>query len=117
MKREIKIDTGYKLLRGLLVMASLGSCNSASDKETAQAKDSTMSCSSNMPSRFAASTDTSLAIVQGKISNNGMIYIKGGEFLMGASDDEGRQDEYPQHKVKVDGFWMDGFLGWIFGFR
>jgi formylglycine-generating enzyme required for sulfatase activity len=27
--------------------------------------------------------------------------------MMGASDDEGRPDEYPQHKVKLDGFWMD----------
>ena len=26
---------------------------------------------------------------------------------MGASDDEGRPDEYPQHEVTVDGFWMD----------
>lgn len=26
---------------------------------------------------------------------------------MGASDTEGRPDEYPQHQVKVSGFWMD----------
>lgn len=26
---------------------------------------------------------------------------------MGASDKEGRPDEYPQHQVKVSGFWMD----------
>lgn len=26
---------------------------------------------------------------------------------MAASDKEGRQDEYPQHKVKVSGFWVD----------
>lgn len=26
---------------------------------------------------------------------------------MGATDNEGRPDEYPQHPVKVDGFWMD----------
>jgi formylglycine-generating enzyme required for sulfatase activity len=36
-----------------------------------------------------------------------MIKIPGGEFMMGASDKEGREDEYPQHPVKVNGFWMD----------
>ncbi len=37
-----------------------------------------------------------------------MVPIKGGEFLMGSPDDEeGRNsDEGPQHKVKVDPFWM-----------
>lgn len=27
--------------------------------------------------------------------------------MMGAADGEGRPDEYPQHKVKLDGFWID----------
>ena len=36
-----------------------------------------------------------------------MIWIEGGDFSMGALDQEGRPDEYPDHKVKVDGFWMD----------
>ncbi len=36
-----------------------------------------------------------------------MKWIAGGEFLLGASDEEGRPDEYPQHRVKIDGFWMD----------
>jgi len=40
-------------------------------------------------------------------SHEAMVWIPGGEYAMGASDKKGRQDEYPQHKVKVDGFWMD----------
>jgi formylglycine-generating enzyme required for sulfatase activity len=36
-----------------------------------------------------------------------MIRITGGEFLMGASDNEGRADEYPRHKVRVKDFWID----------
>ncbi|RYZ47930.1 MAG: formylglycine-generating enzyme family protein, partial [Chitinophagaceae bacterium] len=36
-----------------------------------------------------------------------MKWIPGGETLMGAADSEGRPDEYPQHRVVVDGFWMD----------
>ncbi len=52
-----------------------------------------------------------------------MVPIKGGEFLMGSPDDEeGRKDEEgPQHKVKVDPFWMakyemrwDVFEVWMF---
>jgi formylglycine-generating enzyme required for sulfatase activity len=36
-----------------------------------------------------------------------MVWIEGGEFLMGSSDNDGSADEYPQHKVKLTGFWMD----------
>lgn len=36
-----------------------------------------------------------------------MSFIKGGEFTMGSSDKSGRLDEYPQHKVKINDFWMD----------
>jgi formylglycine-generating enzyme len=40
-------------------------------------------------------------------STEGMIWIEGASFLMGAADREGREDEYPQHGVRVKGFWMD----------
>lgn len=52
-----------------------------------------------------------------------MVPIQGGEFLMGSpEDEEGRNDdEGPQHRVKVDGFWMskyeitwDVFEVWMF---
>lgn len=36
-----------------------------------------------------------------------MLLIKGGQYLMGSSDDEGRPDEYPQHTVRVSDFWID----------
>jgi len=42
-----------------------------------------------------------------RTSHNGMVWINGGEFLMGSSDNDGSPDEYPQHKVDVNGFWMD----------
>lgn len=38
-------------------------------------------------------------------STNGMVWIAGGEFLMGSS--RGQSDEQPIHKVRVSGFWMD----------
>ena len=37
----------------------------------------------------------------------GMVWIPGGEFAMGGVGPEAREDEFPIHNVKVDGFWMD----------
>jgi formylglycine-generating enzyme required for sulfatase activity len=38
-----------------------------------------------------------------------MVYVPGGEFLMGAgeSDSQAENDEDPQHTVYLDGFWID----------
>jgi sulfatase modifying factor 1 len=82
------------------------SCNSANTKVALEKNDSAISCEANMPSRFVVSPDTS-NINTSETSLDGMVKIPSGEFMMGASDDEGRPDEYPQHKVKLDGFWMD----------
>ncbi len=37
----------------------------------------------------------------------GMVWIRGGEFMMGTSDPAAWNTEKPPHAVKVDGFWMD----------
>jgi formylglycine-generating enzyme required for sulfatase activity len=44
--------------------------------------------------------------VAGGSSNDGMVWIPGGEFWMG-SDDPRLADARPVHRVAVDGFWMD----------
>lgn len=36
-----------------------------------------------------------------------MVWIPGGEFDRGGIGPEARPDEFPQHRVRVDGFWMD----------
>ena len=36
-----------------------------------------------------------------------MVWIPGGEFVMGTDDANAWPDEKPAHKVHVDGFWMD----------
>jgi formylglycine-generating enzyme required for sulfatase activity len=57
---------------------------------------------------FITGANTTLAsIPEGKVSHKGMIRIKGGEFIMGATDREGRPDEYPAHQVKIGDFWID----------
>ena len=68
--------------------------------------DSLASCESKLPSRFGAQVDTTF-IKEGKADHSQMAYIPAGEFLMGATDTEGRPDEYPQHKVKISAFWID----------
>jgi len=63
-------------------------------------------CQSNIPNRFTAA-EVKYKKQSKPISYTGMVLIKGGFFSMGASDKEGRSDEYPKHEVKVSDFWMD----------
>lgn len=65
-------------------------------------------CQSNIPSRFAIAEDTDQHIItSGKSSTDGMVWINGGSFMMGADNKQASQDEYPKHQVTVDGFWID----------
>lgn len=43
----------------------------------------------------------------GAPETNGMVWIPGGEFLMGSDDALDRTDERPRHSVRITGFWMD----------
>jgi len=68
-------------------------------------------CESNLPSRFP-SLHTAVLTAPG-ISNGadkthaGMVWIKPGTFMMGGDNQQAADDEYPKHKVTVNGFWMD----------
>jgi len=94
-----------------IVVAGVGCKQSggtiAAKKDHMPAGDTVMSCTANLPSRFAANIATDSITASGHSSYAGMVKIPAGEFLMGAGDKEGRPDEYPQHAVHVDGFWMD----------
>ncbi|MEP7108215.1 MAG: formylglycine-generating enzyme family protein [Ferruginibacter sp.] len=96
----------FSLLLVVLVVIAIPSCFSNDSNVPAGHADSSLSCESNLPSRFGSAQDT-LALKRGVSSAQGMVWMAPGEFMMGASDDEGRPDEYPRHKVRVDGFWMD----------
>jgi len=37
----------------------------------------------------------------------GMVWIPGGEFVMGTDDPKSMTNERPAHRVKVDAFWID----------
>jgi len=65
-------------------------------------------CESGIPSRFKATATGNRAITPEKnTSHQGMVWIKAGTFMMGADNKQAADDEYPRHKVTVDGFWMD----------
>ena len=42
-----------------------------------------------------------------KVIKDDMVMIPSGDFLMGSSDKQARDDESPIHPVHVDAFWMD----------
>ena len=91
----------------IAVSCKQSSGTTAAAKEKIPAGDTVMSCTANLPSRFATDTSTVTITPGGNNSYSGMVKIPAGEYLMGAADKEGRPDEYPQHTVHVDGFWMD----------
>ncbi|MBC9796404.1 formylglycine-generating enzyme family protein [Sinomicrobium weinanense] len=102
----------FYLITGSFFLITAISCHSsrkdkAGDNSQKQVPDSITSCETGLPDRFSAGRENSTNIPKGEASLEGMVWIPGGEFTMGASDDEGRPDEYPAHQVKVNGFWMD----------
>ena len=98
-----KIGFGTMLIYGFIII----SCHNAEGDYSAKENTDSMSCSSNMPSRFSVSKNNSTTIEKGEVRHDEMVWIPGGEFAMGSSDKEGREDEYPIHNVKLSGFWID----------
>lgn len=88
---------------------------------TAGTKDTSKSCCDEKPSRFGntVNADSSISGISsneqsagtnnktGSESNSGMVWIPGGEFIMGSDDEIAYEVEKPAHPVKVNGFWMD----------
>lgn len=82
------------------------SCTDGAVGSTVNQKETT-SCM-KLPDRFGGTGDSSTVIgFSGDSSTKGMVYIPGGEFMMGGDNDQASADEYPKHKVKVAPFWMD----------
>ncbi len=82
-------------------------------EKTVEKKCATKSCCvSKIPNRFGAPKRITTAPNKDTVSasgkrHEGMVWIEGGTFMMGADNEQGRQDEYPKHAVKVNGFFMD----------
>jgi len=66
-------------------------------------------CESNIPKRFASLTSErpDVSVITSAKDHKGMVWVKAGNFQMGANNKQAYEDEYPKHKVSVHGFWMD----------
>lgn len=96
-----------RLVYAGLILSQLTHCETKLADKQAINEDSLAHCASNLPSRFRVDSPGTAIKPADSASKKGMAWIEGGSFSMGASDDQGRKDEYPQHPVTVSGFWMD----------
>lgn len=108
---QLKRNIVTKIIAGFYTLTLIYACQQRTPpvaEHTAQQTDA--SCSSSLPSRFGGKTiptGDSSTVNSKPVSHLGMKFIEGGSFIMGASDKEGRADEYPAHRVELDGFWID----------
>lgn len=91
-----------------IIGVSFLSCNNSSTHNLSviEKKDSGISCMMT-PLRFNEPTTDSISKFNGDTSVNGMVFIKGGTFMMGGDNNQASADEFPKHKVMVDDFLMD----------
>jgi formylglycine-generating enzyme required for sulfatase activity len=73
---------------------------------TAQRKGVKSCCIKNIPSRFTTPSILIDTITKNK-GIDGMVWIPSGEFMMGGDNAQARRDEFPRHKVRLSGFYMD----------
>ena len=111
---------------GMLILSGMVSCTHKSTTTEAAKKDSAkpdtlkhaatakkvaICCESNIPSRFKlASVDLDtdpLATPAPGADHKNMVWVKGGDFMMGGDNKQSAPDEFPKHKVILDGFWID----------
>lgn len=68
-------------------------------------------CESNIPSRFKLASvkvdKDPFASKDAAMGHKNMVWVKGGDFLMGGDNKQSAPDEFPKHKVILDGFWID----------
>lgn len=106
--------TKHHWLFALTLTLLLASCNNITQQKDATAdtlgnkKDTGKDCHSGVPSRFGNTTDTTQKInTDTGIGTTGMVLIPGGTFSMGGDNQQAAEDEFPKHRVTVNGFYMD----------
>ena len=68
-------------------------------------------CTATIPNRFGVKTKSNS--IEKPVTNAattspmGMVWIPGGTYSMGGDNDQARQDEFPKHAVKLNGFFID----------
>ena len=116
----MKIDKMKFIMRntffGILLTLSIsanGQIKPSSQKtDTKKVTTAKSCCTTTTPDRFGLKTSSKFNVVKdGKMPSaknpEGMVWIPGGTFSMGGDNNQARQDEFPKHTVKLDGFFMD----------
>lgn len=103
-----------KVLFSIIFLAALACNRQQSQKQSSSlvdekaAKDTALSCCSNLPSRFSpGSVPGSDSTLTSNLDLSGMVLIKGARFVMGGDSIWGRPDEFPRHEVEVSDFYID----------
>jgi sulfatase modifying factor 1 len=104
--RQCSLLTAHSFLFVALCSMLIVSCkNKSTERARTDNADSAHAC---MPatSRFSQVATTN-SQAGSDTSVNGMVFIPGGNFMMGADNDQASADEYPRHPVTVHSFYMD----------
>src|ERR1700712_2461040 len=104
------MNSKFLLLCGLSMVSLLAYQQKQSEKTKAkntQPKKISICCESKIPYRFATLKTTSTIKSKADISHGGMGWNSCGTYEMGGDNKQAAKDEFPKHKVTVDGFWMD----------
>lgn len=64
-------------------------------------------CTTKIPSRYGNKIKPKPTAKSVLKNHEGMAWIPAGTFSMGGDNDQARQDEFPKHAVKLNGFFMD----------
>ncbi|HEX8332807.1 MAG TPA: hypothetical protein VF622_09295, partial [Segetibacter sp.] len=96
-----RVNHNYLLLVGLFLISCSNNLNSTS--ELSGKKKDALHCyvPSTRTSQFISTTLQSNNYEVADTSHNGMVWIEGGKFIMGAPDGKGMPNEYPKHTVTV----------------
>jgi formylglycine-generating enzyme required for sulfatase activity len=82
------------------------------EKVVKKIKNTKSCCTAAIPNRFDVKTKSNFTEIKTVTNPNiknpdGMVWIPAGTFSMGGDNDQARQDEFPKHAVKLNGFFMD----------
>lgn len=92
----------------LLSLSAVAQNNTAAScKESKKKSGDKSCCMKSVPNRFQVNTKTKTSIDTAVSTHEGMVWIPAGEFMMGGDNDQARSDEFPKHRVKLNGFYMD----------
>ena len=94
--RGSKVD--FSLFFFFFCLFLFSSCNQKGKTDSAESKSD---------SKGAVYMTLDQITFNGDTSKAGMVSIPGGEFMMGADNEQADKDEYPKHKVILDPFWID----------